>query len=200
MFKFITNRIKFNKIVKRQFNQHIIFIAHDIAMDYFEKVMSAKPNITNKFEVNFEVSENKEVLIILLNIDDNRYELHINTKAESASYFINILEAIYSFKSWDSLVYVSATENPNDYIHISFSPTYFRFIAVLNAHGEPKYIDTLIEGIDIIDKLVVPLIECEPFGKYMLEAKKLHKYSPKKVKLPLWYSVEELKKEYNFVK
>lgn len=195
MFEFITNRIKFNKICERQFNQHSIFIAHDIAMDYFEKSIKTKPNITNKFEVSFEVSDNKEVLIIILNIDDNTYRLCINTKTENAPYFINLLESIYCFKSWDSLVYVSATNNPNDFIYIIFSQKYFRIIGILNAHEEPQYIDTLIDGADIIEKLVVPLVDCEPFGKYMMDAKKLHKYSPAKVKMPLWHTVEEVKKE-----
>lgn len=190
MFKFISDRIKFKKIVDMQFRQHIIFIAHDIAMDYIEKEMDTVPNPAKKFEVSFNVSDNKEVLGIVFNIDDNEYHLDINTKTESAPYFINVLEAIYSFKLWDSLVYVSATDKPNDFIHINFSPTYFRIIGVLGANDKPKYIDTRIKGIEILDKLVVPLVDCEPFGKYMLNAKKLYHCSPKKVKMPLFYSQE----------
>lgn len=190
MIKFITDRIKFKKIVDMQFRQQIIFIAHDVAMDFFEKAMEVVPNPASKFEVSFEVSDNKEVLGIILNIDDNQYRLDINTKTENAPYFINVLESIYSFKSWDSLVYVSSTDKPNDFIHINFSPTYFRIIAVLGANDEPKYIDTRIEGIEILDKLIVPLVDCAPFGEYMLNAKKLYHCSPKKVKMPLFYSQE----------
>ena len=193
MFKFISDRIKFKKIVDMQFRQHVIFLAHDIAMDYFEKEINTVPNPAKKFEVSFNVSDNKEVLGIVLNIDDNEYHLDINTKTETAPYFINVLEAIYSFKSWDSLVYVSSTDKPNDFLYIRFSPTYFRIFGILNANSEPQYLDTLIKGIEILDKLVAPLIDCEPFGKYMLNAKKLYHCSPKKVEMPLCYSAEELK-------
>ena len=68
MFKFIENKIKFHKIEKRQFSQHVIFMAQT-AGEYFlfseEERWKHLPPKTENFKVNFEVTEDSKILKIM---------------------------------------------------------------------------------------------------------------------------------------
>ena len=191
MFKFIKNKIKFHKIEKRQFSQHVIFMAQT-AGEYFlfseEERWKHLPPKTENFKVNFEVTGDSRILKIILDIDNNKYVLNIDTKTESAVYFINFLESFWCFKNWDSLVYVSSTDNTNDFLclrNVEADTFTQRLAIMLDANGEKKIVDICIDAQLFAQEFIYPLYECEPFAKFIKEAQLLEKYSPKKVKMTL---------------
>ena len=192
MFKFIDNKIKFIKIERRQFNQHVIFMALD-AGEYFlwseKERWKHLPPKTENFKVNFDTSDNHEILIINLNIDDKKYILNINTKTESCPYFANFLESIWCFKNWDSLCYVSSTDNVSDFLclqNVDPKTLTQRLAIMIDAHGKREIIDICIDAQLFAKEFIYPLCECEPFDKIIKDATKLEKYSPKKVRMPLF--------------
>ena len=190
MFKFISNIIKFKKIEKRQFNQHVIFMVFE-AGEYFlfseEHRWEHLPPKTDNFKVDFNVSDDHKILKINMHIDDKIYTLNIDTNTESAAYFANFLESIWCFKDWDSLVYVSATDNVNDFLclqNVEPSALTQRLAIMIDAKGRKEIVDICIDAELFSKEFIYPLCECEPFDKIIKEATKLEKYSPKKVKMP----------------
>ena len=190
MFKFIENIIKFKEIKKRQFNQHVIFMALE-AGEYFlfseEERWKHLPPKTKNFKVDFEVSDDNKILKINLHIDDKIYTLNIDTNTESAVYFANFLESIWCFKDWDSLVYVSSTDNVNDFLclqNVEPSTLTQRLAIMIDAKGKREIVDICIDAELFSKEFIFSLCECEPFDKIIKEATKLEKYSPKKVKMP----------------
>ena len=184
MFDFITKRIKLKNIINRQFNQQVIFIAQEAGEYFISDRWKKIPEITKDFKVEFEVSNDSKILQINMFIDGQKYILNINTKTESAVYFVNFLESICSFKTWDSLVYVSSIDNTKDFLCINFvEPLIFRIMALIDNPDNPKYIDICVDAKLFCSEFISPLFECEPFSKYIAQARLLEKYSPKKVQL-----------------
>ncbi len=186
MFDFITKRLKFKRIVNRQFNQHVIFIALEAGEYFMSDRWNQIPEVTNNFKVEFKVLNDSKILQIIILIDEQRYILNINTETESAAYFTNFLESICCFKTWDSLVYVSSTDKPKDFLCINLvEPLIFRVMALIDNPDNPQYIDICVDAKLFCSELISPLFECKPFSKYIAEAKLLEKYSPNKVLLPI---------------
>ena len=192
MFKFISNIIKFKKIEKRQFNQQVIFMALE-AGKYFifsdEQRWQHKPPKTEDFKVDFEVSDDHKILKINLNINGNKHTLNIDTKTESATYFANFLESIWCFKDWDSLVYVSSTNDASDFLclnNVEKSTLTQRLMIMLDTKGKKEIVDVCIDAQLFAKEFIQPLRDCEPFNKAIGEAILLEKYSPKKVKMPIY--------------
>ena len=189
MFKFISNIIKFKKIEKRQFSQHVIFAALD-AGEYFlfsdEQRWNNLPAKTGNFKVDFGVSEDHQILNINMHINDKDYTLNINTETESATYFANFLEALWCFKSWESLVYVSSTDDVSDFLCLqNVEPLTQRLAIMIDAKGKKEIVDICVDAELFSKEFILPLCECKPFNKIIEKAKNLEKYSPKKVKMPL---------------
>ena len=191
MFKFIENIIKFKKIEKRQFNQHVIFMALD-AGEYFlfskEQRWENLPPKTENFKVDYEVSNNHKILKINMHINDKTYTLNINTETESATYFANFLESIWCFKDWESLVYVSSTDNVSDFLclrNVDSKTLTQRLAIMIDAKGKKEIVDICIDAQLFAKEFIQPMWDCDPFSKVIEEAAKLEKYSPRKVKMPL---------------
>lgn len=187
MFGFIKNKLKFNKIVKMQFNQQIIFSALEGGEYIMSDLYAQKPPLTENFNVSFGIGEDKRSLQVLFTIDDKEYPLNIDTSTESFTFFVNFLEAICSFKSWKTLVYVSSTDNVNDFFYIkNIDSSRLRLIALLNVKGEAQRVDICIDPQMFLSEFVTPFrTEIKPFDKILQEAAVLEKYSPEKISLPL---------------
>ena len=192
MFNFFKNIIKFKKIKKRQFNQQVIFIAHD-AGKYFifseEERWKHLPSKTKNFKVDFEVSDDHKILKVNMHIDNKTYTLNVDTKTESATYFANFLESIWCFKDWDSLVYVSSTSNTNDFLcltNIDKSTLIQRLMIMLDVKDKKEIIDICVDAQLFAKEFIQPLRECEPFKSVIEQAILLENYSPKKVRMPIY--------------
>ena len=192
MFKFIENIIKFKKIEKRQFNQQVIFMALD-AGKYFifseEERWKHIPPKTKNFKVDFEVSDDHKILKINMHMDEKTYTLNINTETESATYFANFLESIWCFKDWDSLVYVSSTDNTSDFLcltNVEKSTLSQRLMVMLDAKGKKEIVDICVDAQLFAKEFIQPLRECEPFKSVIEKAILLENYSPKKVRMPIY--------------
>jgi len=191
MFKLIKNIIKFKKIEKRQFRQHVIFMVFD-AGQYFlfseEERWKYLPPKTDNFKVDFEVSNDHKILKINLHIDNKDYIFNINTETESATYFANFLESIWCFKDWESLVYVSSTENVEDFLclrNVDPKTLTQRLAIMIDAKDKKEIVDICVDAELFSKEFIQPLCDCDPFAKIIEDAIKLEKYSPKKVRMPL---------------
>lgn len=180
IINFIKRQIKLKKIKDMQFRQQVIWIAHE-PYQYFvckDERWETIPQKISDFKVEFEVCDNSKILRIHFFIDDIPYKLDINTKMESCAYFINFLECWYSFRTWDTLCYTSATDNIDDFICIhNFDSIYLRFMGIIGSSTNKKYIDVCVDGRQFIKELIKPLYECEPFSKYIFEVFELFKNS-----------------------
>lgn len=187
MFDFIKKKFKFNKIVKMQFNQQIIFLAQEGGNYMVSDAYKQLPAHTENFNVSYEFIKDETILRVVLNVDDETYCLDINIETESFLYFLNFLEAICCFETWRSLVYVSSTDNVNDFLYVkNIDDSKMRIIALLNVNGEQKTLDKCIDTKAFISEFVYPFIkDIGPFNEYLKEAQELAKYSPKKINLPL---------------
>lgn len=191
MFQFIKNKLKFSKICKIQFRQQIIFVALDGGKYILgDENWDVKPKKARNFNVNFEVLDNAKVLKVIFLIDEQKYSFCVDTREECGTYFMNFLEAFHCFNNWESLVYVSSTDKPKDYLCITNSqpsePDFLRLIMLINDNDNTEIIDTYIDIKLFISEFIIPLTECEPFKQYIEQAQLLLKYSPKKVKMPLY--------------
>ena len=185
MFRFIKDKIKFNKIKKVQFEQHIIFTALEPDGYFVSERLEQIPEKANDFNVYFKISDNCENLRINFEINNELYFMDINIKTENVLYFINFLESIYCFNSCDSLVYVSSNNNPNDFFCIkTVDPLTLRIMAILNVHNDMKIIDICIDKQDFENKFLVYFANCTPFDIHINAAKLLKKYSPKIIAMP----------------
>ena len=145
------------------------------------------PPKTENFKVDFEVSDDHKILKINLHIDDKIYTLNIDTNTESAAYFANFLESIWCFKDWDSLVYVSSTDNVNDFLclrNVEPKTLTQRLAIMVDAKDKKEIVDVCIDTQLFAKEFINPLRECEPFKSIIEKAILLEKYSPKKVKMP----------------
>ena len=121
-----------------------------------------------------------------MHINDKDYTLNINTETESATYFANFLEALWCFKSWESLVYVSSTDDVSDFLCLqNVEPLTQRLAIMIDAKGKKEIVDICVDAELFSKEFILPLCECKPFNKIIEKAKNLEKYSPKKVKMPL---------------
>ena len=129
------------------------------------------------------------LLKINMHINDKTYTLNINTETESATYFANFLESIWCFKNWDSLVYVSSTDNVDDFLclrNVDPKTLTQRLSIMIDAKGKKEIVDICIDLELFSKEFIQPLWDCDPFAKIIEDATNLEKYSPKKVRMPLF--------------
>ena len=186
MFGFIKKLIKIRQIYKTQLRQQVIFLALDAGEYFICEHWAEMPDLAKTFCTTIEPIIGNNKLKLSIKVNDEIFPLIIDLQNESIIYFTNFLESILCFENCKSYVYVSSTDNTNDFFCINkVSDDIYRIMAIVDVQKDKRILDTCVYKNIFEEQFLKPLEGIEPFDKVKQNSSQLKKYSPKVIKLPI---------------